>query len=108
MRPELLFPVFIGVWIVLLVLVSLFYLKGSLAAKRRFHPFVVGGAALLFLGFITLLMPASTFVVIVPIVALMSFLNYKITKFCESCGATTIRVPGTPAVACRKCGSQVV
>lgn len=107
MRPELLFPVFIGVWIVLLILVSLFYWKGSLVAKRRFHPWVVGGSALVFLSFVTLLMPASTFVVIVPVVAVMSFFNYKITKFCESCGATSVRFPGTPATPCRKCGSQV-
>ena len=108
MRPELLFPIFIGGWVVLLVLVSLFYLKGSLALKRRFHPFVVAGAALFFLGFITLLMPASTFVVIVPVVALLSFLNYKLTKFCSSCGVTTVRFPGAAPRPCRKCGAASV
>jgi hypothetical protein len=107
MRPELVFPIFMGVWVTLLVGVALFYWKGSLATKRRFHPFVVAGAALIFLGFITLIMPASTFVVIVPVVALMSFLNYKITKFCGSCGATTVRVPGTKPAPCRKCGAAI-
>jgi hypothetical protein len=107
MRPELVFPIFMAVWVVLLALVSLFYWKGSLATKRRFHPFVVIGAALIFLGFITLILPASTFVVIVPVVALTSFLNYKITKFCSSCGATTVRVPGAAAAPCRKCGGTV-
>lgn len=107
MRPELVFTIFIGVWVTLLVVVGLFYWRGSLATKRRFHPFVVIAAALIFLGFITLIMPASTFVVIVPVVALMSFLNYKSTKFCDSCGATTVRVPGTKPAPCRKCGAAV-
>src|SRR5689334_17025616 len=107
MRPEQLFPIFMGVWLALLVVVSLFYWKGSLATKRRFHPLVVIGAALIFLGFITMIMPASTFVVIVPVVALTSFLNYKVTKFCDSCGATTVRVPGAKPAPCRKCGATV-
>jgi hypothetical protein len=107
MRPEQLFPIFMGVWLALLVAVSLFYWKGSLATKRRFHPYVVIAAALIFLGFITLIMPASTFVVIVPVVALVSFLNYKVTKFCDACGATTVRVPGANAAPCRKCGATI-
>lgn len=108
MRPELIFTVFLAVWIALLAAVSLFYSRGSLAAKRRFHPFVVVGGALIFLGFVTLIMPASTFVVIVPAVALVSFLNYKMTKFCNTCGATVIQLPPwTASPTCLKCGGRV-
>jgi hypothetical protein len=109
MRPELIFAVFLAVWIALLAAVSLFYWKGSLAAKRRFHPYVVVGGALIFLGFVTVIMPASTFVVIVPAVALVSFLNYKMTKFCNTCGATVIqRPPWTASPTCLKCGGEVI
>ena len=93
-----------AVWTSLLVLVSLFYWKGSLANKRRFHPFVVVGSALIFLAFVTVMLPASTFVIIVPVVALVSFLNYKITKFCSSCGATIVQRPGLSKRPCPKCG----
>jgi hypothetical protein len=108
MRPELVLPLFLAVWAALLSLVGVFYWKGSLAAKRRFHPYVVVGAALIFLGFVTALLPASTFVVIVPGVALMSFLNYKMTKFCSSCGATVVqRPPWRELPSCPKCGGRV-
>jgi len=106
MRPELIFPLFMAVWVTLLILVSLFYWKGSLATKRRWHPYVVVGCALVFLSFITLIMPASTFVVIAPAVALISFFNYKVTRFCDACGGTVIRAPGSKS-ACRKCGAAM-
>jgi hypothetical protein len=109
MRPELIFRTFLPAWIVLLAMVSLFYWKGSLAAKRRFHPYVVAGGALIFLGFVTVIMPPSTFVVIAPVVALVSFLNYKITKFCNGCGATVIQPPRwSEPPTCTKCGMRVV
>jgi len=107
MRPDVIFPLFFIVWTVLLGLVTLFYLKASLAAKRRWHPYVVVTGALVFLGFVTLIMPASSFVVIVPVVSLISFLNYKMTKFCNSCGATVVHQPWRPLGACPKCGGRV-
>jgi hypothetical protein len=108
MRPELILPVFLAVWIGLLLGVGWFYWRASLAAKRRFHPYVVIGGALIFLGFVTALLPASTFVVIVPAVALTSFLNYKMTKFCSSCGATVVqRPPWRELKSCPKCGGRV-
>jgi hypothetical protein len=108
MRPELVFRMFLAVWIALLGAVSLFYWKGSLATKRRFHPYVVAGGALIFLGFVTVVMPPSTFVVIAPVVALVSFLNYKITKFCNGCGATVIQPPPwREPPTCTKCGMRV-
>jgi hypothetical protein len=108
MRPSLVFLLFPAVWVAVLILVSLFYLKGSLATKRRFHLYVVCAAALVFLGFITVLLPASTFVVIAPGVALISFLNYKMTKFCGSCGATVIqRPPWRELRACPRCGAAM-
>jgi hypothetical protein len=108
MRPELIFTIFMAVWVLLLAAVSLFYWQGSLATKRRFHPYVVAAGALVFLGFVTVIMPSSTFVVIVPAVALVSFLNYKMTKFCDVCGVTVIqRPPWSEPPTCTKCGARV-
>lgn len=108
MRPEVIFPLFLAVWLALLGFVTLFYLKASLAARRRWHPVVVIGGALIFLTFVTALLPASAFVVIVPVVALMSFLNYKMTKFCGSCSATVVqRPPWRQLSACPKCGGRI-
>ncbi len=108
MRPDVIFPLFFIVWTVLLGLVTLFYLKASLATKRRFHPYVVVTGALVFLGFVTVILPASSFVVIVPVVALVSFFNYKMTRFCDACGATVVqRPPWRSLGACPKCGGRV-
>jgi hypothetical protein len=108
MRPDVLFPLFLAVWLALLGFVALFYLKASLPARRRWHPFVVVGGALVFLGFVTVILPASSFVIIVPAVALISFVNYKMTKFCNACGATVVqRPPWRSLSACPKCGGRV-
>ena len=108
MRPDVILPLFLAVWLALLGFVSLFYLKASLAARRRWHPFVVIGSALVFLAFVTVILPASSFVVIVPAVALLSFLNYKMTKFCNTCGETVVQRPPWRALsACPKCGGRV-
>jgi hypothetical protein len=108
MRPDVIFPLFLAVWLALLGFVALFYLKASLAARRRWHPFVIVGSALVFLSFVTVILPASSFVIIVPAVALISFLNYKMTRFCNACGATVVqRPPWRPLSACPKCGGRV-
>jgi hypothetical protein len=61
-----------------------------------------------FLTFITALLPASTFVVIAPGVALISFLTYRMTKFCSSCGATVIqRPPWRELHTCPRCGAAM-
>jgi hypothetical protein len=107
MRPDVIFPLFFIVWTVLLGLVTLFHLKASLATKRRFHPYVVAVGALVFLGFVTIILPASSFVVIVPAVALVSFANYKLTKFCAACEATIVLIPGRQRKTCPKCGGPI-
>jgi hypothetical protein len=107
MRPEAAFPPFFVIWAALCLVVWTFYWKGGLAAKRRWHPRIVVGSALLFLGFIALVMPFAL-VLAVPAVAAISFLNLKMTKFCGACEATLFQNPPWATVRfCSKCGTSL-
>ena len=107
MRPEAALPPFFVIWAALCLVVWTFYWKGSLDAKRRWHPRIVFGSAILFLGFVALMTP-SALVLAVPAVAAISVLNFKMTKFCAACGATQIQNPPWITIRfCSKCGASL-
>ena len=62
------------------------------------------GSALAFLGFVATLTPPAL-VIAVPGVLLISLLNWKMTKFCPSCGRTLVQnPPWVPINFCPRCG----
>jgi hypothetical protein len=79
-------PVFIGFWVVLGGLSSaLLYWSKNVVWKRRLYPLIVlvSGVAFALFGWQVVGVPG----LIVPVV-LISFLNYRNTRFCAACGAT--------------------
>lgn len=107
MKPEDGFPVFFVLWIVLCIVVWTFYWKGSLDTKRRWHPRILIGTALLFLAFVATTMPFAL-PLAVPAVAGITFLNFKMIKFCSACEATLVRNPPWSVMRfCIKCGAAL-
>ena len=93
-QAERYFPIFISVWVVLGIFSALFFFSSTNAAlKRKVHPPFVIGVGALFLSFVVLMgfaRDAFFFFVMAPAVALITFLNLRNTKFCDSCGKTLI------------------
>lgn len=107
MRAEAAFPIFFIAWGCVCLAVWMFYWKGSLEAKRRWHPRIVIGAGVLFLGFIAISMPVAL-TLAVPSVALITFLNLKFIRFCPACGVTLVQNPPWSAPRfCSKCGASL-
>ncbi len=97
---SLLVASFAGTWIILgAISAVVFYFGRNVAFKRRwFAPFVIL-VGILFVGFstaiyATLPRKAGQFAVwqelalIVPLTIVFTYLNLKLTRFCDACGAT--------------------
>ena len=110
--PERIFPIFFGVWIVLgIASAAFFFLNHNAALKRKvFPPFVIF-IGVLFLAFVILMGFARDrffFVVMVPFVALITFLNIRSTRFCDACGKTLVsQNPFSRRKFCSKCGADL-
>jgi len=88
MNLDEVFPVFIGVWIVLgIISFSIFVLGRDAKLKRKlWMPFVIGvGILFVSFGYLTGI-GEQLFLVMVPAVILITYLNIKSTKFCDNCG----------------------
>jgi len=81
-----------GVWAVL-VIGSICFFFGSKNAKlkQRVLPWFIAGVGTLF-TFVVLFFSGQPdiLLIVVPAVILIGYLNIRMTKFCESCGATVI------------------
>jgi ribosomal protein L37E len=77
--------------------------------KRYFHWSVVG-TGVLFLVFVLLMDPAflAFMPVAVPVVGVISWMNIRMTRFCERCGRTVFRqMPFSDHRYCPGCGSPL-
>ena len=104
------FPIFIGVWVVLgLASAAFFFLNKDASLKRKVWPPATIGVGVLFLGFVWLMgFPAEVMYIAVPAVALITFLNLRAVQFCDSCGKTLMsQNPFSKAEFCSKCGAKL-
>ena len=104
-------------WLVLGVVAVVFFSFGTdVALKRKWYPrlvilsgnlfgafatafFVINARSLKGLGMIVLIIPAVTFI---------SYLNIKLIKFCDKCGAMLYgQNPFAPMKFCSKCGAEL-
>lgn len=110
--PERVFPIFIGTWILLgIVSAAFFFFNLNAVLKRKvFPPFVIF-VGVLFLAFGILMGFARNpffFVVMVPFVALITYVNICNTRFCDSCGKTLVsQNPFIQPKICSKCGAKL-
>jgi hypothetical protein len=108
--PSTVFAVFFGVWILLGVSgFLLFYAGRDAAFKRQFFPLYLGVAAVVFIGFTAGMgAPLSVLAIMIPFVAFVMLLNYRGTRFCDSCGRTLIdRAVFSRPKFCPQCGAAL-
>jgi hypothetical protein len=108
---------FVGTWIALGVCGFVaFYLPRDASFKRKWFPRFIILVGVLFVLFSTTLVVLESrslselgvLVILVPAVAVISFLNMRFTRFCSKCGATTYDVNWfSPTRFCSKCGAEL-
>jgi hypothetical protein len=109
-RPDQVFPIFFSVWVVLGLLSAAFFFLGKNASLKRkvWPPFTIA-AAVAFVGFVwTMGFPPQLFFIMIPAVALITFLNLRSVKFCDDCGKMIIsQNPFALPQFCPKCGAKL-
>ena len=90
MTADDIFPIFFVVWILLGISGSvLFYGRRDVAFKRKYFPWYVCLAGVLFLGFVAAMgVPLPLLALMAPFVALITYMNLRGTHFCDACGRT--------------------
>lgn len=108
--PDQVFPIFFGVWVVLgLFSTAFFFLGKNASLKRKVWPPFTIATAVLFVGFVWAIgFPPQVFFIIIPVVALITFLNLRSVQFCDACGKTIMHqnLFSTPQF-CSKCGAKL-
>jgi hypothetical protein len=107
---EELFPYFIASWALLGVAgFFLFYVSNNAAFKRRYFPWFASLTGLLFVGIAAAMgIPVAMLAVLLPFVALITFLNIRGTQFCGVCGKTLLQqMPFSRAKFCSRCGAPL-
>ena len=104
------FPIFMGTWVVLgIISFFVFFISKNAAQKRKlFRPFAIG-VGVLFCVFVFLMdAHVQVFLFMVPAVTLITVINLRVTKFCDSCGRTIINnPPWSSPKYCSHCGSEL-
>ena len=90
-HPEV-FITFMAVWLCLALISFLFFhFNKNATLKRRIHPGYIIFVGVVFLGFLYLHIGRNQpriFWFAIPAVTLISYLNIRRTRFCDSCGLT--------------------
>ena len=109
MTIERLYLTFVAAWIALVAGAAVLSWRGDLATKRRWHPRLVVGSALLLVAFASLFVPPGYVLSLVaPAAVLIAFMNLRMTKFCDACGATLFnRSLRLPMRFCQVCGASL-
>lgn len=100
------FQIFFAVWVALGVVTALVMWRASPRTKKLWFDRLAILAGVLFVAFSYWLTPvAGILYFLVPAVALVTFANLKISKFCPTCGAYYQNLgPLYRTNYCRKCG----
>lgn len=109
MNPDI-FPIFFVVWITLGIAgFFLFYVSKNVQFKKKYFPWYAVLAGVLFISFVSVTgFPLQIMFIMLPAVALITFLNIKSTKFCDNCGKTIINhMFFTKVEYCAKCGAKL-
>ena len=109
-QAEQVFPIFIGIWIVLgLVSGAILFLNNNAQMKRSLWPPFVIGTGILFLVFMWLMgFSGKAFLIMLPLTGLITYLNLRTVRFCSACGKTLINQNFlSPPKFCSKCGAEL-
>ena len=100
---------FFGTWIILMFVgFCLFYLSKNVARKKRLLPIFIIGTGILFVCFAFLITgPSNITFLMIPVAALIVFLNLRMIKVCEACGLVYTRDMFSKMAYCPKCGAKL-
>lgn len=109
LEPKAVFPGFFVLWIALAIGGFLFFnLEKDAAQKRLYFPRFVVGAGALFALVIALIAPWPAALLFLPFIGLISWLNIRMTRFCDACGRTLINQQWwTKMSYCPYCGKKL-
>lgn len=89
---------------------ALFYINKNAQFKRKYYPLfsVVTGALFLFIVYLQGFVNHQFWMVIVPIVSLITFMNIRGAKFCDNCGKSNFgQSLKDRKIECPKCGHTI-
>ena len=88
---------------------SVFYVGKNAAFKRRYFPWFAGLTGLLFVGIAASAgVPVVILGILLPFVALITYLSIRGTQFCSACGKTLSQeIPFSRAEFCSRCGAPL-
>lgn len=102
------FFIVFGIWVLLGAAGSwLFYVNRNVRFKRKYFPWYASLAGTLFVAFVAVTgFPLPGVACMVPVVALITYMNIRGTQFCDACGRTVIQQSffSRPKF-CPKCGA---
>ena len=108
---EPVFFAFFVFWAILGISAFLFFhLNRDAKLKKKVFPVFVIGVGVIFGTFVAWMSGWQPFVLLafLPMVGLVTFLNLRTTKFCESCGRTIYKQPlFSPSRFCPHCGCNL-
>ncbi len=111
MEEKNVFFTFFIVWVILGISSFLFLqFNRNAALKRRIFPGFVVGVGVVFGCFVAYMSRGHLQVlfVAVPMITLITFLNLRKTRFCDSCGRTLYQQPiFSSSQFCPRCGAQL-
>jgi hypothetical protein len=111
---EVFLVIFILVWIALGISgLFLFFLNNNAKFKKKYFPRYIILLGVLFSAFtlVAILVEGENFftwLITLPVIALISLLNFRNTKFCDTCGKTNFsRVFFLQPRHCSNCGTEL-
>ena len=109
LEPKALFPGFFVLWIALGVAgFYFFHVEKDAARKRLYFPRFMIGAGALFALVVALLIPWPAVLLFLPFVALITWMNIRMTRFCSACGKTIVNQQWwTKMRYCPYCGEKL-
>jgi hypothetical protein len=107
-NSEQIFPAFIIVWVILGLWAGYFLLSNNAALKRKVWSRFVVVTGLLFVGFVVAMdFTNPMLIVVVPVVALISYRNLHAMRFCNPSATNMSLNPFVNPTVCYKCGGKL-
>ena len=87
----------------------LFFFSKNVEFKKKYYPWYVISAGVLFALLMLMTgMPIFPLVIFLPVIALITYLNLRNIKFCDSCGKTIVnRAWFSKVNYCSNCGAKL-
>ena len=107
---QIIFVIFMGLFVILGIAGNILFFTGkNVAFKKKYFSWYVIAAGVLFgLSIIATGMEFIGLMIFIPAIALITFMNLRAIKFCDSCGKTIVSSAWLSKVNfCSNCGAKL-